>query len=375
MLALMATTTLAGVLLMLWALDTSTRPTIEVAARQQLPIVSVVEVVTTTQRATIRALSEAQARHTAVLRTQTSGEIVMLSSKFMPGENVSKGTVLLQIEDSPQRTLVAEAENRLAQAELALLTEEKMATVAAASWRLSGKGNKPPSPLTLREPQLAAARAEQKAAVIALNEAGIRLSHAGVQAPFNGVIKLRQVSLGETIDIGQAIGVIVDRETIDITVHLNARDWALLPDNPISLDVTLREPSGIRTWPATVRAMSGVVDEVTRLRRLYLLHQRDPNRDDPLLPGTFVEVSLAGKAIENILQLPESALTRDGEIWLVDDNDRLARYAAELIFSRSGTVFVRPPDAGAEPIQVAVNPLASFVAGDRVDARTTRPTE
>ncbi|MCV6626682.1 MAG: efflux RND transporter periplasmic adaptor subunit [Cellvibrionaceae bacterium] len=361
---------------LLWLLDQQNQRQAVAVSEKNLPQVTVLELSPATHRARVAALSEAKARNSAELRTQTAGQIMSLSEDFLPGKQIQRGTVLVQLQDDSQQTLVAEAANRLAQAQLALLTEERMAATAERNWQLSANGEQAASPLVLRKPQLQAARAEQQAAAAALAEAKSLLRNTAVRAPFDGVIDRRDVSLGETVDVGQSIGVVVDQQTVDVTVHLNNHDWSLLPDTLASLEVSLHNPFTEQSWPAQVRGRSGVVDQATRLRRLYLEHKRAPNDSAPLLPGTYVKVLIQGVLVDDTLKVPESALTRDSAIWSVGADDRLLRHEAKRVFSRDGAIFVSIPGlTGADTIRVVRHPLAGFVVGDRVQARVTTVSE
>lgn len=367
---------LIGAFAVLWLLDQQNEQVAAGVAEKRLPVVSVLEVTPGAHRARVSALSEAKARNTAELRTQTAGQIVSLSEDFLPGREIRRGTILLQVQNDSQKTMVAEASHRLAQAKLALLTEERMAVAARMNWQLSANGGDAASPLVLREPQLESARAEQTAAAATLAGAESQLRNTAIRAPFDGVIDRRDVSLGETVGIGQSIGLIVDQETIDVTVHVNNHDWLLLPDKLESIEVSLNDPFSDQTWPARVRARSGVVDASTRLRRLYLVHKRNPGNKAPLLPGTYVQVLMDGVVVENTLKVPESAFTRDGAVWSVGKDDRLVRYEAKRVFSRDGSAYVLISGLGSDDtLRVARYPLAGFVAGDRVEVRVVGVSE
>lgn len=372
----LATLLLFAVFAVLWFLDQQNKREPVAMTEQSLPVVTVIEAKAKAHRARVSALSEAKARNVVELRTQSAGQIVSLNEDFLPGKKVYSGSILLQIQNDAEKTMVAEAGNRLAHAKLALLTEERKAVTAAENWKISAKGEAAASPLVLRQPQLEVARAEQRAAAASVKEAELQLANTAIRVPFDGIIDRRDVSLGETVASGQAIGLIVDQETIDVTVHLNSNDWQLLPNKLDSLEVSLRDPASGQIWLAHVRASSGVIDDSTRMRRLYLVHQRDPSRTTPLLPGTFVQVLIPGIFVGNTLQVPESALTRDGTIWSVDENGVLLRHEAKRVFSRDGSAFVQIAGLGSgDVVRVALHPLAGFIVGDRVEARVAEVME
>ena len=125
--------------------------------------------------ARVRALGEAVPIWNTTLRSLVDGRIVFLSASLQPGVTVEKGEVLVRLEQSGHRMLVAEARSRLAAAKIVLLAEEREAREAEKNWHRSGLTGEPASPLVLRGPQLEAARAEIEAAEAALGHANMQL--------------------------------------------------------------------------------------------------------------------------------------------------------------------------------------------------------
>jgi hypothetical protein len=83
-----------------------------------------------------------------------------------------------------------------------------------------------------------------------------------------------------------------------------------------------------------------------------------------------VQVRVPGKKLKNYLSLPESALTRDGTVWLIDQQDRLRSYQPDSIFYQNKRVLVPESDKNDSQDQtiwqVVTIPLGSFLAGKKV---------
>jgi hypothetical protein len=84
-----------------------------------------------------------------------------------------------------------------------------------------------------------------------------------------------------------------------------------------------------------------------------------------------VEVRLEGKKLNNYLRLPESALTREGIVWFIDQQDTLRSYQPKSIHYQNKHVLVPLPDKSEylayKVWQVATVPLASFLVGKKVE--------
>ncbi len=84
-----------------------------------------------------------------------------------------------------------------------------------------------------------------------------------------------------------------------------------------------------------------------------------------ILPGMFVSALIRGQKRENLLALPESALTRDGYVWYADKEDRLRSMRADVAFYNTGRVFIEN-SANLNPMSVVVTPLQTYISGIKV---------
>ncbi|MYE49887.1 MAG: biotin/lipoyl-binding protein, partial [Gammaproteobacteria bacterium] len=123
---------------------------------------------------------------------QVGGRVVWVDPGFRSGERVVAGQLLFRIEEADYRTRVREAEAALADRRVALLQAREDAAIARAEYeRYSGRQDAagPASSLTLREPQLKAARAALKREEARLTEANLALSRTRIEAPFDGFVR------------------------------------------------------------------------------------------------------------------------------------------------------------------------------------------
>lgn len=364
----LASGTLLLTVLTLWA-DAATpkenQPTKPTASK---PLVSTINIKPQTYQAEVQVLAEVLPRWQTEIKTFVSGEIIEISEKVLAGNRVTKGELLVKIEASAYKALVADAENQVHAANVHYLKVQRAAQQAIADWQRSGLSGEPDSPLTLYEPQLAAAKAELLAAKAQLNNAQKQLQYTQVTAPFSGVVVNHHISPGEAVDAGQPLLEIMNLEQLDITIKLSEAQWALLPGNIKETKARLRDPVSNQQWEAKVDRDAGFLDRVTRQRILYLVPYPAPDKSNaPLpMPGQVLEIQLFGKVFNDLLALPESALTRDGYIWSVDPQQRLQRHRANLLFRRNNQVFLEKPVALPTNIQVAILPMESFLPGKSV---------
>ncbi|WP_171169024.1 efflux RND transporter periplasmic adaptor subunit [Ruegeria sp. HKCCA0370] len=324
------------------------------------PTVSVVTVVPETVQARVSAFAEVRPRWDAELRSAVSGRITAVHAGALAGTQVEGGDPLFSIENAPYQSAVAAAEMELERAELALLRAQNNVTVAKRQFERDGV--EPPNELAVNLPQLRVAEKTVAAAQARLNAARNDLKDAEVVAPFSGFVTRRFASLGQTVNPGDPLIHLSDNRQFELVAAFSQADWTLF-DHPISgVAADLTHRSGESLGQARVRRGGGFLDQDTRQVRVFL---DVANPGDGILAGDFLKVHIPGRRIADTVTLPESALTRAGYIWLVDENDHLQRFSPNILFRSEGAVTIQAPD-GNGPWRVAKTPLASFLPGQRV---------
>jgi RND family efflux transporter MFP subunit len=215
----------------------------------------------------------------------------------------------------------------------------------------------------LRTPYLEAARAELAAAQSVLENARVELGHTEIKAPYDGVIMERFVNPDETVFAGDEVAVLYSLSAVEVGAPLDADQWASLSSPVAATKAVLTDPRQKATWEAAVARETRHLDQTTRLRTLYLEVNDPLNQNPPLLPGTFVHVELTGKEISGLLCIPETAFTKEGIVWLVDNRDRLAAHETEPRFYGEGVVYIQNPVPEEKTLRVAVSPNSSYIHG------------
>ncbi len=333
----------------------------------ELRPVSIRQVAPQTYQATLSAQGEVVPEWRTALKAQVGGAVVHISNKLKPGLRVQKGEVLVRLDETEYLALVAEGVARLAQAKVRLLKEEREVREAERNWEESGLKGAPPSQLHLRQPQLMAARAELVAAERVLARGRRELDEATIRAPFAAMVVERNIDPGAAVFAGDEIAVLNGTDKAGICIYLQAEDWGLLGENWQGSMASLRDPLSGGTWRAVLQRAGGALERESRLRPLYLEVEKPLDMQPALLSGTFVQVEIPGRDIVDLLALPESALTRKGEVWYVDQQTKqLRKFSAQPLFHRDGQVFVACPAELQGPLQIVSMPTAGLMVGLQV---------
>jgi membrane fusion protein (multidrug efflux system) len=237
----------------------------------------------------LTAVGSLRSNESVILRPEVAGRIADIG--FEEGERVTKGQPLVVLDDSMHRAEVEEVEASL---ELSRTNHER-----AIDLLQRGAGT-----TKARDEALAKLRADEAA----LQLAKARLDKTVISAPFDGVVGLREVSVGDFVNVGQDM---VNLEQIDplkadfrvAEVYLGA----VRPGQRIELGA---DAFPGETFTGEVYAIDPLIDESGRS---IVLRARLPNRDDRLRPGLFVRVTLVLNERNDAIQVPEQALVPQGQ--------------------------------------------------------------
>ncbi|HZA66557.1 MAG TPA: efflux RND transporter periplasmic adaptor subunit [Geminicoccaceae bacterium] len=264
----------------------------------------------------LTAVGSLRSNESVIVRPEVAGRIAEI--RFDEGERVTKGQPLVVLDDSIYR---AEVEEVQASLELSRANHER-----AIDLLQRGAGT-----TKARDEALARLRADEAA----LQLAKAHLDKMVIAAPFEGVVGLRKVSVGDFVNVGQDM---VNLEQIDplkadfrvAEVYLGA----VRPGQRIELGV---DAFPGETFAGEVYAIDPLIDESGRS---VVLRARLPNPDDRLRPGLFARVTLVLNERNDAIQVPEQALVPQGQdqfvFRVVDGKAALTR--VEVGIRREGMV-------------------------------------
>lgn len=322
-------------------------------------------------------------RTETMIVSEVAGRVTEVSEKFQVGGFFKKGEELLKINDIDYQVALLQSQARLHVAEAALMEEEARVEQAAEEWGLTGKSLDQAPDLALRKPQLQKAKADLEAAKADLKSAQIRLNRTKIVAPYDAMLKAKQVDIGQFVNVGGQIGTTfaVDYAEIRLPVKFQDIDFLSLPkinDRESLLgstvDLHLNVLGQEQVWQATLSRYEGVVDMNSRVH--YVVAQiNDPynlfddNNQHELRVGTFVNGDIHGKTVTNVTSIPRAALRGADQVHIVKADNTLdirqidiLRSDAEYIYTRDQ--FPRNERLIMTKLELPVNGMKLRVLGD-----------
>ncbi|MFK8048477.1 MAG: efflux RND transporter periplasmic adaptor subunit [Halioglobus sp.] len=290
------------------------------------------------------------AKHELELASEVTGSVVWVAPNFEPGELVERGQVLLKVEPTNYRLALAEAKAALASADMALADAKALKRTAAIA---EGKLN------------IEAARQR-----IAKTERD--LSFTEIKSPFNAVIDVQSVELGQFISAGQTVARLLSSDTAEISLPIPASESGFL-EAKANTKVVLSARIGFREskWEASVLRIESRVDPQTRVIPVVVEVAKpyDLNIHDHVLPlGLFVKADIPGTAIPNAVRVPSSAVQADSSVFVLSEG-ALERRQVNIVHREGDRVVVN--DGLAEGDELVITRLDVMFEGmkvERIDA-------
>jgi RND family efflux transporter MFP subunit len=260
------------------------------------------------------------------LVSEVSGRVIWVDPGFLLGEQVAAGQLLLRIDPIDYEVALSDARAALASAELSL-AEVKVVVAKAA---------------------IAEAEARVAAARDRLRQAEVNLANTEIRAPFDAVVDIKQVDLGQYVQTGMSLMSLLSTDLAEVRLPLLASDLPFVRYGRDGegqwYETELRATFGAVThgWQARLVRLERRVDAETRV--FFLVAQVERPYDlslhsHMLAMGLFVEATFKGSPIPDAVRLPRSALHKGEFVYLVEEG-RLVRRAVTLLRSEGDSVIV-----------------------------------
>lgn len=250
---------------------------VEVARVQAMPLVDEAQ-----------AVGSLRSRQGVMLRPEVAGRVREV--RFADGQRVQRGQLLVQLDDQLPLAQLAQA-----RAEMGIAQANHQ-----RNQELVGKGF------------ISQRSLDESAAALEVAKAKFDLAQATVQrlkvlAPFDGVLGLRQINVGDYLKDGADIVNVEDIDAVLVDFRLPERFQSKIRPGQKS-QITLDALPG-RSFEARVEAVDPLIDANGRSVGVRACID---NRQGALRPGMFARVNTVFAVREGALVVPEEALVPQG---------------------------------------------------------------
>jgi membrane fusion protein (multidrug efflux system) len=247
------------------------------------------------------------------------------------GDHVTKGKVLLRLQDEEQRSGLAKAKSQLDKAEREYVRQQQLYEQQLISEQVYAEA-------TYQVEQLRLAR----------TDAERELSYTEVKAPISGTVTARKVSLGDQVQIGQHLFDLVDFDSLVALVYVPEKH---LGEMRSGLEARVSaQVAGGNDHVGRIKRIAPVVDPKTGTVKVTV----DVSGQAGLRPGMYVDVELVTATRADALLVPKRAV--------VYDKDQMFVYRLDGAKSRVERVFIEPRLADKHNLE----PATGLAPGDQI---------
>lgn len=305
-----------------WIINNKPMPAVQ-AVDNAGPFVRVQTATLSNEQLDVTARGSVEALRTVDLAAEVGGRIIKTHPALRAGGTFTPNDVLIEIDATDYELQITQQIAAVARAELRLMQEQAEASAAVRAWEQI-EGNAPTDPLARREPQIRDAKLALAAAKAQQKRAETDLLRTRVQVPFSGRVRSVHADIGQTVQRGQRMAVVLDTSELEVCLPIPLRETAFvdLPlgdrtDNGPKVELTADFAGMQCTWYGSIVRVAGEIDRQTRQLTAIARVTRTPD-SKPLLVGMFVEARISGREVQDVFRVPSSALHSGDHIWIVE---------------------------------------------------------
>ncbi|QPC90576.1 efflux RND transporter periplasmic adaptor subunit [Mesorhizobium sp. INR15] len=232
----------------------------------------------------VEAIGTVSAVRGVDLTVETTG--IVKEILFHANQKVALNAVLLQLDDAVER---ADLDAQKAQAAL-----DQTSLTRAIELQKRGVGS---------DVTLDTARASASASASQVTKLQAVLDQKQLTAPFNGTVGIPKIDIGQYLAPGTAVVTLQDLDTMRVDFSVPEQQLPLL-----KIGQTVRLGTGGSDMPFE-GAIRGIDPKIDPSSRLVTVRAEVANPDGKLTPGQFVQARVELPEEQNVLALPQTALT------------------------------------------------------------------
>lgn len=257
----------------------------------------------------MNAIGTLKAFHGVEVSSQVAGQVV--SVHFHPGDQVIQGQSLIQLDDASD---LAELHNDQAALALAQIEYSRQKLLMAQ--------------MATSKESFDQAKAKYDQAQASVAGDNVAVAKKNICAPFTGKIGITPVDLGQYVTAGQALVSLQAMDPMLVDFYLPEQDLKDIAVNqPVSITISAYPNTAFQ---GKITAIDSTVDPSTRN---FQVRAEIPNAQGKLYPGVFANVSIALPDQNNVIVIPQTAITYTlygDSVYLVKKNMHVHRVGITL---------------------------------------------
>ena len=224
-----------------------------------------------------------EANEQVEIRSEISGVVEAIN--FEEGTQVSKGQVLLKVNDAELRAQLS-----------------KVGTAQQLPWENERRAKLLLEKQAISQEEYDIASADFKSAKAESQLISAQVGKAAIRAPFSGTIGLRYISKGAYVTPTTPIATLVNTKQLKITFSIPEKYASRMK---LDSELTFTVAGSKEEYKAKIYAIEPMVDLATRTLKMRAITE---NPEGKLYPGTFANVILPLEIVNDALLVPTESL-------------------------------------------------------------------
>lgn len=237
----------------------------------------------------LTAVGSLRSDETVIVRPEVAGRVAQIL--FQEGERVTKGHILVKLDDSVQS---ADLEKARANLTLSKSKFDRAEDLRAKGFLSSQARDEAENTYRVAQAEVEAMQA--------------RNAKMTIRAPFSGTIGLRLISVGDYVKEGQDLVNLESLDPLKVDFRVPENALSLVKDGQ-TLQVTL-DAIPDKAYDGRVYAINPLIDANGRS---IVIRAQVPNKDGNLRPGMFARVRLFTSGLRDTMVVPEESLFPVGD--------------------------------------------------------------
>jgi len=231
-----------------------------------------------------------EAIRTVDILTKVSGQVVKLPVE--EGVKVKKGDLLAELNE-------AELQIEFMKTKISMETDKTM--LERAQNMLDKK--------LIAEENYEITRLQYESSKAAHEAARLQLDYTSVRAPFNGVVTIRNIELGQRVNVNQSLFVVADFNPLRAKIYVPEKDIGRIYEGQRAKITIEAEPGS--GFSGIVKMISPVVDPSSGTSKVTIDIEDARGK---LKPGMFASVFITTETHDDALIIPKKALILESDL-------------------------------------------------------------
>jgi membrane fusion protein (multidrug efflux system) len=250
-----------------------------------------------------------------IIAAEVAGQVKEI--RFKSGEQVKKGTVILVQESGNEQAQLSAAEARL---RLAKSNHERLVELRKRN--------------TVSQSELDTAIQQMESALGDVGDLKTTLEKKLVRAPFDGRLGIRQVDLGEDLQVGSEIVSLQATNSVRVNFPV-PQFWLVQMNRGLPVEVNIGDGSN-STMKGQITAIGAEISTITRNAIVQSYLNNDKNQ---LIPGMAVETEVTLSDPQEVLAIPATAVIYapfGDTVFVIEPGEKEGTFKARQQFVRLG---------------------------------------